>query len=86
MNATPDTTNATTELAHRANDGFQITLLWDRADDRLTVVVDHAPTGESFELQAANGHDALEAFHHPFAYAAARGATWAEQESVPMAA
>jgi hypothetical protein len=86
MNATTDTTNATTELAHRSNGGLEITLLWRRADDRLFVVVDHADTGESFELEAANGHDALDAFHHPFAYAAARGATWADQESVPTAA
>ena len=86
MHTAADTPNATTELAHRINDGFQITLLWSRADDRLSVVVDHAATGESFELEAANGHDALDAFHHPFAYAATRGATWSERERMPMAA
>src|SRR5262249_56386074 len=86
MNATTDTRNAATELAYRANDGFQIALLWNRAGGRLTVVVDHTDTGESFELEAANGHDALDAFHHPFAYAAAWGATWVDRESVPTAA
>jgi hypothetical protein len=85
MHASTDTGNTTTELAHRANDGFQIALLWSRADGRLTVVVDHTETGESFSLEAASGHDALEAFRHPFAYAAAWGATWVERESVQMA-
>jgi hypothetical protein len=62
-----------TELAHRAGDGIEVLLLWDRGDGRLKVVVDDVRNGGSFELVASDGRHALDAFYHPFAYAAARG-------------
>ena len=61
------------ELAHRAGDGIDVLLLWDRGDGRLKVVVDDLRNGGSFELVASDGRYALDAFYHPFAYAAARG-------------
>jgi hypothetical protein len=61
-----------TELAHRGGDGIQVLLLWDRGDGRLAVVVDDLRNGGSFELVADDGRQALDAFYHPFAYAAAR--------------
>lgn len=57
------------ELAHRANDGLEVSLFWRKADDRLTVVVSDSRTGDSFALAAASDN-ALEVFYHPFAYAA----------------
>src|SRR5580765_5262051 len=62
----------TQELAQRADDGVEVRLLWNRADGRLTVAVEDSRTGESFVLVAESGKEALDAFHHPFAYAAAR--------------
>ena len=62
-----------TELAHRAGDGIEVLLLWDRGDGRLRVVVDDLRNGASFELAAGDGRQALDAFYHPFAYAATRG-------------
>lgn len=59
------------ELAHRAADGIGVLLLWDQGDGRLRVVIDDLRTGESFELSAGNGRQALDLFYHPFAYAAA---------------
>ena len=59
-----------TELAHRAGDGLEVLLLWDRRDGRLKVVVDDLRNGGSFELVAGDGKQALDAFYHPFAYAA----------------
>ena len=59
-----------TELAHRAGDGLEVLLLWDRGDGRLKVVVDDLRNGGSFELVAGDGRQALDAFYHPFAYAA----------------
>ena len=56
------------ELARRQNDGVVISLLWRRADDRLTVVVDDTRTGEQMRLPARR-ENALEVFYHPFAYA-----------------
>ena len=79
MNATRDTDQMPIEFAHRAAAGIDVMLLWERQSGRLWVAVDDASTGESFELAASGGRQALELFYHPFAYAAARGITSAAQ-------
>jgi hypothetical protein len=58
-----------TELAQRRNDGLEITLLWAPADDSIHVAVLNERTGRlaSFSVDRAK---ALDAFYHPFAYAA----------------
>jgi hypothetical protein len=56
------------ELARRQNDGVVVSLLWHRANDKLTVVVDDTRTGEHLRLPARR-ENALEVFYHPFAYA-----------------
>ena len=56
------------ELARRQNDGVVVSLLWHRANDRLTVSVEDTRTGERFRLPA-RPENALEVFYHPFAYA-----------------
>lgn len=56
------------ELAYRAGDGVEVSLLWSPSDGRLTVVVDDAKAEERFELEA-RADNALEVFYHPFAYA-----------------
>jgi hypothetical protein len=61
------------ELAARTADGLRIVLLWHPRDDRLDVVVEDTRERSSFKLSAWTGKEALDAFHHPFAYAAARG-------------
>jgi hypothetical protein len=82
MSANVDNPNSTTEmpteLAHRTGDGLDVLLLWKRGDEQLKVVVDDLRTGSSFELVAGDGKQALEAFHHPFAYAA-RGVSYRSQ-------
>jgi len=72
-----------TELAHRAADGVEVLLLWV-GDDDLRIVVDDLRTGESFELSAGNGRQALDLFYHPFAYAA-RGTHRAAAELARLA-
>jgi hypothetical protein len=57
------------ELASRKNDGMSILLLWHPREDEVTVSVADARTGEYFEIPVERER-ALEAFHHPFAYAA----------------
>jgi hypothetical protein len=67
------TTSAPTlprELDSRSGDGLEIRLLWDPADDALTVTVADVRTEESFVIPVAAA-DAREAFNHPFAFAAA---------------
>ena len=60
------------ELAQRENDGIAVTLLWHTETDRLTVAVCDWRTGETFTLDA-DACDAMDVFHHPYAYAAQRG-------------
>ena len=59
----------TRELAARENDGTHVVLLWNPADNALTVSVEDAHVGDRFQLVVAPER-ALDAFYHPFAYAA----------------
>ena len=60
------------ELAGRENEGLEISLLWTKNGDRVKVAVADARLDEHFEFDVA-GADALDAFYHPFAFAAGRG-------------
>ena len=71
MSATP-AHDVWRELAGRVSDGVEIALLWSERDDRVKIAVADVRRGQRFEFGVA-GAEALAAFHHPFAYAAARG-------------
>ena len=58
------------ELAHRAHDGLQVTLLWDEESNEVSIGVVDDRTDSSFWLPIAPG-SALDAFNHPYAYAPA---------------
>jgi hypothetical protein len=59
------------ELDHRHANGIDITLSWSPASGAVFVtVLDEA--GDDFEL-VVEPDEALDAFHHPYAYAAVRG-------------
>ena len=60
------------ELAIRERDGLVVSLLWSKSADRVKVAVADARLDEQFELDVP-GADALDAFYHPFAFAADRG-------------
>jgi hypothetical protein len=65
MSVTP----RTRELAARVSDGLVVLLLWHPDDNALTVSVEDSRLGDRFHLAVA--HDrALDAFYHPYAYAA----------------
>jgi hypothetical protein len=55
------------ELAHRENNGIDVTLLWRRTDNHLSVYVVDDRTGAVYEI-SVRPHQALDAFEHPFAY------------------
>jgi hypothetical protein len=57
------------ELAHRSGDGLDVVLLWHPHEDAVTVHVHDARCGDQLEI-VVEADRALEAFHHPFAYAA----------------
>jgi hypothetical protein len=68
MSATPNRSQAR-ELASRENDGLAVRLVWHPREDAVTVSVTDARTGDRFQL-AVDRKRALDAFYHPFAYAA----------------
>ena len=57
------------ELAARDDDGVHVRLLWHPRENNLTVLVEDARAGDRFQLAVAPDR-ALDAFYHPFAYAA----------------
>ena len=79
----PTTATATSptpqELNYRVNDGIHVTLLWYPATNRVTVEVYDESVGESFELEVP-AESALDAFHHPYAYAAFSGTPYPARE------
>jgi hypothetical protein len=57
------------ELAARESDGINVLLLWHPRENALTVSVEDARIGDCFQLSVTPDR-ALDAFYHPFAYAA----------------
>jgi hypothetical protein len=63
------TATDTRELAARESDGINVFLLWHPRQNELTVSVEDVRLGDCFNLAVAPDR-ALDAFYHPFAYAA----------------
>jgi hypothetical protein len=59
------------ELAKRTADGLEVTLLWNRSSNRVKVAVSDERLCHHLDFEVARA-DALSAFYHPFANAAAR--------------
>jgi hypothetical protein len=59
----------TRELAARDNDGVHVLLLWHPGENAVSVSVEDSRFGESFHIAVAPDC-ALDAFYHPYAYAA----------------
>jgi hypothetical protein len=57
------------ELAARDSDGIHVLLLWHPLENELTVAVEDARDGNRFQFAVAPER-VLDAFYHPFAYAA----------------
>lgn len=66
----PTSESTVRELDRRVNDGFDVSLLWSPETDRVFVVVVDQRLDATFEIRV-DPADAIEAFHHPFAYAGA---------------
>jgi hypothetical protein len=64
--------NRRRELAHRVSNGIEVALYWGPTkEDVVVAVIDHG-SQQAFELSVARDR-ALDAFHHPYAYASRRG-------------
>ncbi len=61
------------ELHTRVNDGIHVRLLWAEDDGRLAVAVTDIRSGDAFCIELRDGENAMEVFHHPYAYAAWHG-------------
>jgi hypothetical protein len=70
---TTTTLNDRRELAHRSNDGIEVTLFWSKPSNRVTIAVLDSHSDETLEFEV-DGADALDAFNHPYAFAATRNA------------
>jgi len=68
MNANPTTIHPMRELAHRSNDGIDITLFWLPNADELVICVCDQRRGAYFEIEI-DRNLALDAFYHPYSYA-----------------
>jgi hypothetical protein len=62
----------TQELDFRSSDGLEVSLLWEPETSRVTVSVFDLKTGDDFEIEVS-GDEAMDAFQHPYAYAASSG-------------
>jgi hypothetical protein len=71
--STAITPTDTRELDHRAADGVEVSLLWHPSHAFVSVIVSDARIDRSFELVLDERDNALDVFHHPYAYAAHRG-------------
>ena len=60
------------ELAGRRANGTAVRLLWRKSDNQLRVAVRDLEDESIFEIVVAP-EDALDAFDHPYAYAATHG-------------
>ena len=61
----------TRELAQRVSGTEEVLLLWHPAGDRVELSVRNLETGVGFDVEVAPER-AIEAFYHPYAYAAKR--------------
>jgi hypothetical protein len=62
----------TRELAQRLSGADEVLLLWHPESDRVELSVRNLATGVGYEIEIAPA-DAIDAFYHPFAYAARCG-------------
>ncbi len=65
---TPDPTDRR-ELARRTSDGIEVTLLWSSASNQVAISILDTRSDETLEFDV-DGSAALDAFNHPYAYAA----------------
>ena len=57
------------ELDRRTSDDIEVRLLWNSRTNQVFIAVEDRRCGELFEVTVP-ASDALEAFHHPYAYGA----------------
>jgi hypothetical protein len=64
------------ELVARRSGTLRVELLWKRGTSLFAVSVEDSATGDKFEL-VVDQSNALDIYHHPYAYAALLGVDYA---------
>jgi len=72
----------TRELDFRASDGLEVALLWDPETNQLLVSVFDIKSGDDFQIEVSS-NEAMDAFHHPYAYAASNGVQYLAGVRIP---
>jgi hypothetical protein len=70
---TPTAFTKRRELAHRTTHGIEVTLSWSKPSSRVIVAVLDTRSDEALEFDV-DASAALDAFNHPYAYAASYAA------------
>ena len=83
MQTTFDISNIPIELDQREGDGITVSLLWRKRRNVISIAVYDDRTGEDFELVVSPDR-ALDAFRHPYAYAAHHGVLAAPAQREPV--
>jgi hypothetical protein len=68
---TTSTATERRELAQRMGAGIEVTLLWTESTNTVTVAIIESHSAEELEFEV-DASSALDAFNHPYAYAATR--------------
>ena len=63
--------HAAVEIDFRSSGGIDVSLLWHRRTNRVSISVSDSKTGDRFAIPV-RPEEALDAFHHPYAYDALR--------------
>jgi hypothetical protein len=72
----------TRELDFRASDGLEVALLWNPETNQLLVSVFDTKSGDDFQIEVSST-EAMDAFHHPYAYAASNGVHYLAGVRIP---
>jgi hypothetical protein len=71
------------ELDHREGDGIAVSLLWHKHLNAVSIAVRDDRTGDELAYVVPPDR-ALDAFHHPYAYAAGQGLLAAPEYQEPV--
>jgi hypothetical protein len=83
VQTTFDTSWIPMELDRREGDGISVSLLWRKTGNVISIAVYDDRAGEDFELVVPPDR-ALDAFRHPYAYAAREGLLQAPTTREPI--
>jgi hypothetical protein len=83
VQTTTDSTYTVFELDRREGDGIVVSLLWDKSRDRTSIALSDERSDAELHFEVPSAR-ALDAFRHPYVYAAREGLLPAPQPRDPV--